>query len=202
MEPDFMVLGQSAATAAVQAIDQDVPIQRVDPLELRRQLLADGTILEWQPSADPPRQRGTDPEKIMGIVLDDNAAQVHGFESTSNSVANFVGTAYRHDGNADKGKQTALFKLTLPESGRYEIRISYSSHENRATNVPITIQHAAGVDTVHINQRRRPKIDNLFHSLGGYPFEVDQEYAIQISNDGTDGYVIVDAVQAIKQGSD
>jgi hypothetical protein len=47
MEPVFMVLGQSAATAAVQAIDADVAVQRVDYQRLRQRLLADQQILVW-----------------------------------------------------------------------------------------------------------------------------------------------------------
>jgi FAD dependent oxidoreductase len=46
MEPVFMVLGQAAGTAAVQAIDQRVPIQNVDRSKLRRRLLDDGMILD------------------------------------------------------------------------------------------------------------------------------------------------------------
>lgn len=46
MEPVFMILGQSAATAASQAIDSDVVVQDVDYANLRRRLLADGQILE------------------------------------------------------------------------------------------------------------------------------------------------------------
>jgi hypothetical protein len=46
MEPVFMVLGQSAATAAAHAIDEDVPVQHVDGEKLRRRLLSDGQVLE------------------------------------------------------------------------------------------------------------------------------------------------------------
>jgi hypothetical protein len=46
MEPVFMTLGQSAATAASIAIDDDVSVQEVDYQKLRRQLLADGQALE------------------------------------------------------------------------------------------------------------------------------------------------------------
>jgi len=49
MEPVFMVLGQSAATAAVLALDRDLPIQEVDFAELRKRLLADGQVLEYSP---------------------------------------------------------------------------------------------------------------------------------------------------------
>jgi hypothetical protein len=47
MEPVFMILGQSAATAAVQAIDEGGVLQRIDYAKLRARLLADGQLLEW-----------------------------------------------------------------------------------------------------------------------------------------------------------
>lgn len=46
MEPVFMILGQSAATVAVQAMEKGVGVQEVNYAELRKQLLADGQILE------------------------------------------------------------------------------------------------------------------------------------------------------------
>jgi hypothetical protein len=47
MEPVFMLLGQSAGTAAVQAIDAGVSVQRLDYAKLRERLLADGQKLDW-----------------------------------------------------------------------------------------------------------------------------------------------------------
>jgi len=46
MEPVFMVLGQSAATAACQAIDEGVAVQEIDYSALRNTLLKDKQILE------------------------------------------------------------------------------------------------------------------------------------------------------------
>ncbi|MCY2968174.1 MAG: FAD-dependent oxidoreductase [Planctomycetota bacterium] len=46
MEPVFMVLGQSSATAAALAIDGDLPIQRVPYAELKDRLLRDRQILK------------------------------------------------------------------------------------------------------------------------------------------------------------
>lgn len=46
MEPVFMVLGQSAATAAAQAIDDGVAVQEVDYPQLRKRLLEDRQILQ------------------------------------------------------------------------------------------------------------------------------------------------------------
>jgi hypothetical protein len=46
MEPVFMILGQSAATAASLAIDHNVDVQKVDYTLLRLRLLADGQVLD------------------------------------------------------------------------------------------------------------------------------------------------------------
>jgi hypothetical protein len=48
MEPVFMILGQSAATSACMAIDDKVPVQKIDYTKLRKRLLADKQILEWK----------------------------------------------------------------------------------------------------------------------------------------------------------
>ncbi len=47
MEPVFMVLGQSAATAAGLASERGVAVQQVDYPELRKRLLRDGQVLAW-----------------------------------------------------------------------------------------------------------------------------------------------------------
>jgi hypothetical protein len=49
MEPVFMVLAQSAATAAVQAIDSEKNVQQISYTKLREQLLKDEQVLKWQP---------------------------------------------------------------------------------------------------------------------------------------------------------
>ncbi len=48
MEPVFMVLGQSAATAAALAIDGGVAVQDVPYAQLRERLLADGQVLVYE----------------------------------------------------------------------------------------------------------------------------------------------------------
>ncbi|MPY90222.1 MAG: FAD-dependent oxidoreductase [Luteitalea sp.] len=50
MEPVFLILGQSAATAAVMAIDRDIPVQALDYEQLRRRLRQDGQVLEYDPA--------------------------------------------------------------------------------------------------------------------------------------------------------
>ncbi|KAA0992828.1 FAD-dependent oxidoreductase [Dyadobacter sp. UC 10] len=47
MEPVFMILGQSAASAAILAIDKNIAVQDVDYAQLREQLLKDKQRLEY-----------------------------------------------------------------------------------------------------------------------------------------------------------
>jgi hypothetical protein len=63
MEPVFMVLGQSSATAAAMAIDGKVAVQNVDYARLRKRLLGDAQILEHTspPPAPPRRPAGASP---------------------------------------------------------------------------------------------------------------------------------------------
>lgn len=53
MEPVFMILGQSAATAAVLALDAGVPLQDLPYATLRERLLQDGQILQAPPPPPP-----------------------------------------------------------------------------------------------------------------------------------------------------
>lgn len=194
MEPVFMVLGQSSATAAAMAIDANVPVQKVDYPKLRERLLKDKQVLDW---TGPKRVPATalDLKSLAGIVLDDDAAQRQGFESQSSAAGPFVGTGYRHDGATDRGKQSARYTPDLPATGKYEVRMSYSPNPNRATNVPVTIVHAGGKMTVTVNQQKTPPLDKAFVSLGTFRFEKGKAGYVEISNQDVNGHVIIDAVQ-------
>jgi hypothetical protein len=187
MEPVFMILGQSAATAAVLAIEDQIDVQTLPYAKLRQRLIADQQILEWDISMSGVQ--------LDGIVVDDSKAQFTGHWSTG-AIGKFVGIGYSHDGNEDKGAKTATFTTTVPKAGDYEVRIAYSALKNRATNVPVTIRHAgAGETTVTVNQQETPPIDGHTRSLGTFSFTPDQPATVIISNAGTDGHVIIDAVQ-------
>jgi hypothetical protein len=192
MEPVFMVLGQSSATAAVMAIDANVNVQDVDHAKLRERLLADKQVLDWTGPRPTP---GIDPKKLPGVVQDDDAAEKKGDWSKSNSIGGYVGTQYLHDNNEHKGEMTITFKLTVPKPGVYDVRLAYTANPNRATNVPVTIRHAKGESVVSVNQRNAPAIDKAFQSLGKFTF--DNEAIVIVRNDKTDGYVVVDAVQVL-----
>ena len=194
MEPVFMVLGQSAATAAVHAIAEKTDAQAIDYPRLRARLLADKQVLAWT----GPRRRpavGLDPAKLPGLVVDDAEAKLTGAWSPGRSVGPFVADGYLHDGNEQKGAKSARFEARLPGAGLYEVRLSYSAHGNRAARVPVTVEHAGGSTTVEVDQQKPGPIGRLFVSLGKFRFTADKPAAVVVSNAGTKGHVIVDAVQ-------
>jgi hypothetical protein len=60
MEPVFMVTSQSAATAAVLAMDDGIPVQQVNYKNLKARLEKDGQVLTWKFDSKPA---GTSPKK-------------------------------------------------------------------------------------------------------------------------------------------
>jgi hypothetical protein len=193
MEPVFMVLGQSAATAAGMAIDSGIAVQDVPYEALRERLVKEGQVLEY---SGPYANRGIDPKKLPGIVVDDADAKRQEGWLESTSVGGFVGRSYLHDNNEGKGARAVRFETALPQAGRYEVRISYTANPNRATNVPVTIETAEGETTKLVNQRQAPPIEGFWISLGAYPFKAGKA-AVTISNRNTDGHVIADALQLL-----
>jgi hypothetical protein len=131
------------------------------------------------------------------VVVDDTQAKLTGSWLPSTALRGFVGPSYLHDGNEGKGEKSARFELDLPAPGRYEVRVAYVPNANRATNVPVTVESADGATTVRLDQKQEPPRGTLFVSVGTYRFEGGKKGAVIIVNQGTDGHVIVDAVQCL-----
>ncbi|MEY2878116.1 MAG: hypothetical protein RLZZ15_496 [Verrucomicrobiota bacterium] len=134
---------------------------------------------------------------LPGLVLDDQQAKIVGGWSVSTTVKPFLGAGYLTDNNEEKGRRTVTFTPAIPQSGRYEVRFAYTAQANRATNVPVTILHADGENTVIVNERETPPLDGHFISLGTFRFEKDGAGYVLVSNEGANGFVIVDALQLV-----
>jgi cytochrome c553 len=168
-------------------------------IESAKSLLAEkakAASLEISASGTP-----LDPSQLAGIVLDDSAAKMVGAWKASTHVRNFIGQGYVTDDNQGKGEKTLSFSPTLPDTGRYEVRLAYAHSPNRAKNVRVTILHADGEDSVFIDQTEVPPLDGHFVSLGKFRFEKDGAGYVLISNEGTTGYVAVDALQLLPENA-
>lgn len=134
---------------------------------------------------------------LPGLVMDDSAARMVGDWKPSTTYPNYIGQGYLHDKEAEKGTCTATFIPSIPETGRYEVRIAYTPAPGRATNVPVHILHADGEENLSIDQSVPPPVDGRFVSLGTFRFEKDGAGFILISNEGTNGIVTLDAIQLL-----
>ncbi len=197
MEPVFMVLGQSAATAAVHAIEQGVDIQKIDPKKLEARLLQDKQVLDFESAALAPRVV-LPKAKLAGIVVDELDAVKNGFGRNSSAHSTYVDAGYHHDNNEGKGMQTARFVPELPKAGRYQVFVAYPHNANRADKVPVTIRHADGETKVFLNQKKKPAVQELLEPVGTFRFEAGKGGYVEISNADTVGFVVIDAVQWVE----
>lgn len=200
MEPVFMILGQSAATAAVMAIDTGTAVQDVRYSDLKQKLVADGQVLETPADAYIPRTAGVQITSLPGITIDDERAKREGRWTHSTSSKLYAGGGYSHDGKGVNGPCAATFSTTLPAAGVYQVRIGYTPNSNRASNVPVTIRHADGQASIIVNQKQTPSEDGLFIIGGTFRFRADQPASVTVSNTDADGYVVIDAVSWVPVG--
>ncbi len=201
IEGTWMVIGQSAGIAAALASDQDLAVQELEYANLRPRLLAQQQVLELPEVTDSPPTGDSIAETLLpGIVLDDSDAVLTGSWSRSTNFKPYIGNGYvfsgKKNGNLKSdGEATATFRFKLPNSGRYLLSMAYSAHETRAKNVPVTVLCGDDTQAMEIDQTVPLPAGKHFRSLDTFDLPADTEITIQISNAGTDGYVILDALQ-------
>lgn len=183
MEPVFMILGQSVGTAASFALDDNVPLQKLNTQKLATQLTADGQRLRnHRISSD-------------GVIVD------QGSPGTSFSQGWSIGANpggwggdFWHDGGELKGKKWVKFVPLLPDNGEYEVSLWWVHASNRSTNVLVEITHPGGIEKLRVNQR----MPNMgWHFLIRTNFLRGDVAHVVIRNDGTSegSYAVADAVR-------
>ncbi|MEM9588422.1 MAG: FAD-dependent oxidoreductase [Planctomycetota bacterium] len=205
MEPVFMILGQSAATVAALANESSAPVQSVTYAQLRPRLLADGQVLETPPANTIRVRKGTSryDYELPGVVVDDASAIREGDWQSSVANTPFVGSGYVHDGRQATELATIQYRATLKSNGVYDVRIHYPANRNRSTKTLVIVEHADGQSRQRINQQKRPDVvgDSPGVSVGRYRFTSKQPASVTISNDGSDGYVVADAISFVRMKS-
>jgi hypothetical protein len=184
MEPVFMVLGQSAATAAVMAIDGKVSVQDLDYAKLRQRLLADKQVLEAPAGAG---KGDIDPAQLEGVVIDSQFARLSPAWKGAGADRPRLGPSYFHDLNARDGRATAQFTVKMPQAGRFRVKLLFPPKADRATNVPVVISGGGKTYNATVNQRQPADW------IGSY--DLPAEFTVTVSNKSTNGMVVVDGLQ-------
>ena len=201
------VVGKAAAVcAAHDCSPRDVYGEHLDELKelmklpgKARRATVDGEIVipDDVPPEAPPHgpPTGLDPEQLPGLVIDDRQAKKQGKWTEGQGLKGYIGYNYLY-GSPDSGA-TVRFEFKPPATGRYEVRLAYQTHENRATNVPVTVHSVDGEETTRVNMREAAPLPKGFISLGEFNFKTDQTAVVVIATDDAGGTVHADAIQVL-----
>jgi hypothetical protein len=200
VEPTWMILGQSTGIAAALAAKKELAVQDLPYPALRERLLAAGQVLDLPVLPALPKEGGgpvsVDPSGLPGIVLDDTDVELGGDWSLSTNFKPHIGRGYRHDEATGNGGSTARFRFRVPEAGRYEVRMAYSAHETRAKAVPVVIEQAGAKTELSVDQTQPLPAGDTFRTIGTVNLSAGEAF-LTVSNRGTDGFVILDAIQLL-----
>jgi len=182
MEPVFMVLGQSSATAAVMAIDANTTVQNVDIQALQQRLkedpLADGNVFE---------------------ILTDNS-------DSSAVVVNGNWTAEKRGGygpdffvfQPQAGEMGSVrFTPDVPKAGRYHAYVYFPKVNGISKQTQLIIYDGERTHAIVIKEsdiRVEGQTTGEWVSLGAYDLPEGKKGYVQVSTKDADGKVIADAV--------
>ena len=145
------------------------------------------------------RELGLDRE-IKSVVVDDTETEHMGPWRKSNVRSNHKGKYYLAT-TKNKGPHEITWKAVLPKPGTYEVRVSFGGGADLSKAAPYTIHHAKGQTQLLIDQSVKPTIENLWFPLGRFSFDKKESgpvrTEISLSDKGTEGFIIADAVQFV-----
>lgn len=130
------------------------------------------------------------------IVLDETEAELQGDWKKSTYTPKFVGKEYIHDDNNGKGMKSVKFTLKGLLPGEYELQLSYTSAGARANNVPVRVSQGSSMTLFEVDQTKKPELDELYHSVGKFAVQ-EGPLEVLISNENTNGHVIVDSIRLV-----
>ncbi|MDG2012374.1 MAG: FAD-dependent oxidoreductase [Pirellulaceae bacterium] len=200
IEGTWMMIGQSAGIAAAIAAADNVAVQAVSYPRLRKRMLANGQVLALPKGPEPQKETsGFSADSLAGIVLDDRNAKLTGDWVRSTNFKPYLEEGYLFSG--EKGSQSkgdgsavAIFSFVAPKSGEYQLLMTYSAHETRAKNVPLTVISGGHKKNFTVDQTKPLPHGEHFRLIGDVQLERGVPSSITINNQQTVGFVVVDGL--------
>jgi len=192
MEPVFMALAQSAAAAAVLAIDAQKTVQDIDVAKLQKMLITNPLMDKSQPE----------------ILLDNDVTPAN-VTPTGNWQATKAGGKYAATQLIDESKgieaKTVLFAPDITKSGAYEIYVFNPNAGGGGGNpdqvagqqtgkASKTLVRVRASDQWHERSMNTQQQINDWISLGTFELTKGNSNFVEISNKNADGLVVADAV--------
>lgn len=147
------------------------------------------------PDVIPEIPSGVVKLKLPGLVKDDTMATTTGRWTAGTGLKGFLGSGYRYASPGAKASMTFEFKIK--ETKKYDLRVSWRAHENRATNAKVTFTTPQGDKAFTIDMQQTPDINDQFYSLGQFDLTANDKCRVIFDCQGSNGHVCVDAVQLL-----
>lgn len=140
----------------------------------------------------------TPPPQVTEVIVDNTQTAnvtITGNWPVSTSTSGYWGANYLHDDNTGKGSKSVQLRAAVPTAGSYHVFLRWTSGTGRASNVPVSISTSAGAQSVNVDQRTN---GGQWVLLGTYTANANTNVSVTLSNTGTSGHVIADAIRVLK----
>ena len=172
---------------------RDTTIKEVSPF-FRKE--ADPQSLAARTPTAPAKPQASTITGLTGIIIDDNAAVFSGKWGEGADLVPHIGEGYHYSKTTDA---EVRFPFIVEKPGRYELRLAWAGHKNRATKVPCRIERGTEqLLKLKLNQQENSGDDKGFHSLGVFDFQPGKTNAVILSAAGANGYVHADCLQVVE----
>jgi len=189
MEPVFMVLGQAAALAACQAIDEQKAVQDINVAKLQARL------------ANDPLLTGSLPEILIDND-DTDRVRLTGQWKRETQGGKYGTSMLVHSAKDKSG--SVRFMLPDNRPGRYAVYVynpvlsggggnpgEYGLQTEKASRVTIRLHDGQSVKQLSLNQQPQA---NDWISLGEHRLQKGSAPFLELSSDGANGVVVADAI--------
>lgn len=182
MEPVFMVLGQSAAQAAVLAIENNIAVQNINVKALQQ-------ILKQNPLAD-----GKEPAEVM--VDNEDKARVKLIGNWTLRKDGAYGPSCLTD-SLSREIKTVRFTPSLKNSGKTNLYVYFPKIKNASSQTSITVFNGKESKEIIIKMKDIVVLGQAsgeWVPLGTFDMQSGNGSYLEISNKNADGITIADAV--------
>ncbi len=187
MEPQYMIMGESAGIAAALAVRTKRPLHHIDLFELQETLRKNNQVLSLK---ENPYGLWNSEDKI---IIDNNMKGFTFFTGQWNEEETVHTGRYEMNFRFKprNSEGTFEFKPYLFKSGKYNVYIWNPSSAEYDSNVPVLINHSNGIERVFVNQQKN---SGNWIKLGNWTFEKGNQHTVTIVGE-MGKYVIADAVK-------
>ena len=181
MEPVFMVLGQSAAVAAVEAINNKLAVQRVEVSKVQSALKANPLL---------------DDSPLEIIVDNDDTRQVT--KTGAWQSQNYGGYGPDYYISPASGEPSSIrYQPKIIKKGRYQLFIYYPKQKKASTQTNVKVFDGVKEKEVVIEDAKINIVGQTsgeWVSLGHYELSAGKVAFVELNNKGADAIITADAI--------